>query len=118
MKPYLFGDKEYEFKRPTPVVLALAETLTTESELFNTILDLPKTYREDKEKFAKLSEDWKRFCDVVLKNGFVEELALDNVIYPDEVRGLAEDFFLAPFERTRKVLGEQAKSLQGISASQ
>ena len=117
MKPYSLIGKDYEFNRPTPSVLAVVEAIANESELFNSILDLPKIFSGEKERFVKLSEDWKRFCDVVFKGGFKDEITLENLIYPDEVRGAAEDFFTLPSEKTMKALKERADALAKTTKS-
>ena len=118
MKSFDIDGKQYEFNRPTPARLAAAEAIVQECELFSAIIDLPKILTEDKEKFAKLSEDWKRLCGIIFKTGFNQELALDNLIYPDEVRGAAGDFFSSAWERTQKELSELVKTSQANTKSQ
>lgn len=112
MKSFKIGEIEYEFDRPTPARLSVVEGMVNEFELFSTIHNMPLIWRDDKEKFAKFAGEWEKFCGEVFKNGFSSELALDSIVYPDEVTGVATDFFYLPSERTMERLKESTKTSQ------
>lgn len=63
-------------------------------------------------RFKRFAGEWERFCGEVFKKGFSSELALENLVYPDEVTGAATDFFYSPSERTMERLKESTKTSQ------
>jgi hypothetical protein len=110
MKSFKIAEKEYDFNRPTPARLATVEGMVNEFELFASIHNISTVWKDDKEKFAKFAGEWEKFCNEVFKGGFVPELALENVVYPDEVTGAATDFFFLPSEKTMERLQQSATS--------
>jgi hypothetical protein len=115
MASYTFGSKEYEFNRATPVRIAVVEGLVNESELTVPSLTVADFYQKDKERFAKLSDYWKQICNAMFKEGFNEDLTLENLVYPDEVREIVESFFSSSWERTMKGLKERVETLAKTS---
>lgn len=112
MKSFKIEEKEYEFNRPTPARLSVVEGMVNEFELFSTIHNMSQVWRDEKEKFAKFAGEWEKFCGEVFKKGFSSELALENLVYPDEVTGAATDFFDLPSEKTMERLKESTKTSQ------
>ena len=108
--------KELPFKRPTLKLTVEVNDLVMSSELFQPLPDLHEIYKNDPERFKKLSEDWAKFCALVF-DGDLTGLELENTEYPDDVVEAQAGFFTMPWEKTRKRF-ESLNQSSGATTSQ
>lgn len=109
---FTFGEKEYTFKRPVLDLAIKANELVTKSEVFDVTkaekIMLART--DDETLFAKLNADWLAFCRLVFVEEITDELALQNIVYPDDVTEAQSTFFSLPSEKLMT-------RLRGLNAS-
>jgi hypothetical protein len=119
MNKIQLGDKEYTFKRPVINLSIAADEIVQNAEVF----DLPKVDNilkikvEDAARFEKLNAEWIKFCETVLTEFDPKDLALENLVYPDDVMETQHAFFTLPSEKTMDRLKESLKRSQNLPSS-